>query len=252
MSDLFKDESCWIRGNMAKTRSGRIVAPASEDATCWCIAGAMSAVPVSPARRRILFKKLTEAVRRRGCKGIADFYEGITDFNDAPNTQFKDVCEVVREAEEGFDYGYDESSGAIPGDDPRRQGIMVDSTLDGLRVFFLDGFQCLVPWRELPDGAGAGWHLDDVIDPFWGTQLVRKVDGGSFVECSLGDIRYKKDPAFAKEIDDNIAATMSWLCNDGPFTRGDNSAQDSVGEVEGRGDGAGSAGGERADPAAGP
>ena len=89
VADLLTDESKWCKYHDAKNKRGKSVSVWSEEACCWCLAGAMIrcyGIAEEPDTR------LRTAIENRAGHRL------LTQFNDDPERTFAEVRAVILEA----------------------------------------------------------------------------------------------------------------------------------------------------------
>lgn len=84
--ELLKDETCWTKGAYARDEKGNDIPATSEQATCFCLRGAIRKCYLDPEIR----EKVLETVYRE-----IEYPRGISFWNDNPHRTFEDVKELV-------------------------------------------------------------------------------------------------------------------------------------------------------------
>ena len=101
VKELLKDENCWTQYKNSRDKYGEGVDPDSNDACCWCLAGAMIKVYGEAMATSKEFSRLTDTAQTLfSIRGLSwdDNYSFVR-FNDNPNTTFEDVKKVVELAD---------------------------------------------------------------------------------------------------------------------------------------------------------
>jgi hypothetical protein len=89
-SELLSSPEKWTKGADARNSNGNIVYTNSDDASCFCLRGAVILCRISlPTARTKLRAALTK---------LYPTFSDYVDFNDHPDTTFEDVQKVLKEA----------------------------------------------------------------------------------------------------------------------------------------------------------
>ena len=102
LSDIFTSEEKWTRGAMAQNKYNKTVTIHSEEATCWCLAGAIQKaaleLKVTPhslnEKNEIFYIVIEEEVQALLQPELGDF-DSLTEFNDDIDTEFNNVIEIL-------------------------------------------------------------------------------------------------------------------------------------------------------------
>ncbi len=85
LQKLFADPKRWIKGDYAKSKSGRSVDPTSKSAVKFCLLGGLQAVHDGSSYHAAHHK-------------IMSVSDDFVNFNDAPETTIKDIQILVKKA----------------------------------------------------------------------------------------------------------------------------------------------------------
>lgn len=94
---LFRSPKRWIKGNMASNSKSKKeiglhpVEPRDNDATCWCLAGAVY-LTYPPAKAEKILIKLAKAIQREPDVAI----DVVTTWNDQPRRTIKEVYNLCK------------------------------------------------------------------------------------------------------------------------------------------------------------
>lgn len=93
---LLRTPEQWTKGAFALAADGKALTSWCEDAVCWCLVGAVRRKGETRAVRRAAVRALaTAALEKQGIEAADGPMKTLTDFNDADNTTFTDVVEVL-------------------------------------------------------------------------------------------------------------------------------------------------------------
>ena len=92
--EALADPKKWTRGTLARRADGSASSWHSDDATCFCVLGAIYKLSMGDATEYLpRLDKVRNVLAKRGLP------IGIGDFNDDPSTTHKLVLEVLKEAD---------------------------------------------------------------------------------------------------------------------------------------------------------
>lgn len=99
-ADLIEPEGCWTQGAYARHENGNPIGPMEDNATCWCLSGAIQRIDKGSQFSRA-WETFDTFVRRRG-------HDHIAAFNDAPGrTQTEVVAALRKAAQRAKEAGHD-------------------------------------------------------------------------------------------------------------------------------------------------
>lgn len=84
----------WIKGSLARDKSGRQVNPVSPDAVCWCLIGAMHSVNTGSPSGCVVGTEAYDAIR----VSTPNHWPWLQEFNDCEGTTHADVIETLDRA----------------------------------------------------------------------------------------------------------------------------------------------------------
>jgi hypothetical protein len=90
--ELLSDSSKWTKGAGARDNDGIRCSPASPDAVCWCLFGAITRCYDNPFQIAAMVEKLISETYNEG-------YYKAESFNDAPDTTYNDIISLLKEAD---------------------------------------------------------------------------------------------------------------------------------------------------------
>jgi hypothetical protein len=95
-ADLIEPEGRWTKGAFARDQAGHIVQVESQNASCFCVAGAIYKVAGRRQSTRVgrLIDQLSAPLQAGGR------YRGLADFNDHPERTQAEVVSALRQAAE--------------------------------------------------------------------------------------------------------------------------------------------------------
>lgn len=86
--ELLTDKSKWTKGYDAQDISGERTSPMSEEAVCWCLAGAL---------HRCYLPEQRQEIQDKIGLNISILFASIVGWNDMPDRTFEEVKALVEE-----------------------------------------------------------------------------------------------------------------------------------------------------------
>ena len=102
VAQRLSSERCWTKGATARNKHGAAVDPICNNATSWCLEGAISReTPYSSLDYLCAYELLTKTIERLHpdiWSSVNSREEIIASFNDALETSFQDILAVLNDA----------------------------------------------------------------------------------------------------------------------------------------------------------